>query len=174
MLAQWQNEKAALLSLIEACRDTEITYNLAEQYIETNGLIATAALEPFEGCDIDSELTHLAKSNDDETYLLVTSQYRRGTGWIEESASKWTGGWVSWKSAILEEKGFLYMPQGEAGLTNTSFPRLSVVVEPLDQFVGEYRSTSQISGNSSCEVWKLHPIEAGWYLFYHQSRECPA
>ncbi len=173
MTAKWQNEATSLQAIAKACEETVATYNLADRYTEANGLIATTALENFEGCDIESGLQHLAKSKEGELYLLVTDQYRKGTGWIEETASKLTGGWVSWKSTILEEKGFLYAPQDSAALMNAPFPRLSIVNEPLDQFVGEYRGTSQISGNSSCEVWKLRPIKPNWYLFYHQSRECP-
>jgi len=173
MIARWQSEQAALEDLVAACDQTQETYDLAERYQKENGLIATAGLAAFEGCDVESGLKHLAKSNEGETYLLVTDQYRRGTGWIEERASNWSGGWVSWKSAILEEKGFLYIPQGESAIASVALPRLSIGAEPLDQFVGEYRGTSQIIGNSSCELWKLRPIEPNWYLFYHQSRECP-
>jgi len=176
MISQWQGEKAALRDLVDACAETQATYDLAERYIEANGLIATGGLSAFTGCEVDSGLAYLAKgigNSEDAAYLLVTDQYRRGTGWIEETASSWTGGWVSWKTAILEEKGFLYVPQGDVGLVNVGLPKMSVVAEPLDQFVGEYRGTSQISGNNSCELWRLRPIEPNWYLFYHQSRECP-
>ncbi|MEM9947481.1 MAG: hypothetical protein AAF810_15705 [Cyanobacteria bacterium P01_D01_bin.36] len=172
MLAQWQTEKDALLNLVEACEETQQTYDLAERYIEANGLIATAGLSAFEGCEIESGLKYLAKNTEGGTTLLVTDQNRRGTGWIEERASNWTGGWVSWKSAILEEKGFLYLSPSRTKLEGL-LPRFSVYSEPLDQFAGEYRVTGQISGNSSCEVWYLRLIEPGWYLFYHQSRECP-
>ncbi|MEL7225493.1 MAG: hypothetical protein AAGL17_11680, partial [Cyanobacteria bacterium J06576_12] len=103
MLAQWQTEKDALLNLVEACEETQQTYDLAERYIEANGLIATAGLSAFEGCEIESGLKYLAKNTEGGTTLLVTDQNRRGTGWIEERASNWTGGWVSWKSSILEE-----------------------------------------------------------------------
>lgn len=174
MIEQWRSDKAALQNLVQLCEATEQTYDIAERYVTANGLVETESLERFEGCDVESDLLYLARHDDSGLYLLTTSQYRQGTGLIEEVASRWTNGWVSWKSAILEEKGYLYAPQAQAGLSEATLSRLSIVADPLDQFVGEYRATSQISGSSICEIWRLRPIESNWYLFYHQSRECPA
>ncbi len=179
LIDQWQREQAQMLEQIEACQQEERTYSLSDRYQETDNLIALGSLEGFEGCSIAAPpaegaypVLHLAKK--ENLYLLVTAQNRKGTGWVEEKASQWTGGWVSWKASILEEKGLVYAPGGLFDGSSSPLPISGVSPDPLDRFSGRYRPTSQVSGNSSCEIWMLRPIEADWYLFYHQARECPA
>lgn len=189
MIARWQTEKSQWLELIETCERANTAYSLSSRYRASDKLISLASLDEFAGCELELEapesaddFQYLAQSG--KTSLLVTDRRRKGTGWIEEKASQWSGGWVSWKSAILEEKGFVYLTQ--AALEDTIAPLpipAEITTESLDQFVGNYRGTSQISGNSSCELWKLRPIgsdvdesyiQSTWYLFYHQARECPS
>ncbi|MEO0768462.1 MAG: hypothetical protein AAFY72_03360 [Cyanobacteria bacterium J06649_4] len=181
LLAQWNSEKSQLLSLVESCASGLPTYDLAERYLDAEPLIPTDAIEMFVGCEVpaDSELQleHLAKLSEGEAYLFVRDRDRRGTGVIEESVSKWTSGWISWKSTIWEEKGFVYVAGEITNLqglrvSELRLPRMSISPEPLDPLSGKYRVTSQVSGNG-CEVWRLRPSsEPGWYLFYRQVREC--
>lgn len=184
MLEQWEGDRAGLLESIEACQKNDPAARLSAQYQKTDDLITIPSLETFGDCELTPfvqpadtpniySIQYLAKDDNSEMYLVVASQKRIGTGWIEETASRWTGGLVSWKTSILEEKGFVYVAQPELIATALPLPSVSIADEPLDQFSGRYRGTSQISGNSSCEIWRLRPIDNNWYLFYHQSRECP-
>lgn len=189
MIEQWQSSKSQWLELVKACDQSETSYDLAEQYEQANKLISLSSIDDFSGCEVQTDpsqpsdnFRYIAQNRN--TFLLLADQRRKGTGWIEEKASQWSGGWISWKSAILEEKGFIYTVQGPIEDTISPLPTSAeITTESLDQFVGRYRGTSQISGNSSCEIWKLRPIgsqvdddlnQSTWYLFYHQARECPS
>ena len=146
LIAQWTQSRSELRSLIETCASASVTYSLAERYQTEYPLIPTTTVEKLEGCELSPnnlapgiQLKHLARVSDDDAYLLVTHQYRKGTGWIEESISRWTGGWISWKATILEEKGFVDI--AEKGLRVSELPlRQMITTEaPLDQYSGEYR-----------------------------------
>ncbi|MEO1619609.1 MAG: hypothetical protein AAFU53_01095 [Cyanobacteria bacterium J06632_3] len=198
LIANWAADQSSLRSLVEeSCRTgasigTEIDSSpesLAERYRVTDRLFPTTAMDRFYLCNLpESDLPdstaadsafqpqYLAQSEKGEAYLLVADRYRKGTGLIEETVSRWTGGWISWKSTIWEEKGLVYVAQSGAqpGLSvfELALERMEVAPEPLDQFSGRYRVTSQVSGNG-CSVWRLRPTESpNWYLFYHQAREC--
>ncbi|MEL7328881.1 MAG: hypothetical protein AAGJ69_03460 [Cyanobacteria bacterium J06559_1] len=183
LLTQWQQDQAKLIQLMDACEIQETTSSLKERYLETDKLITPNSLDIFGACALNTaslgeaySLQYLGKAiaaGTETSYLIVTHQHREGTGLIEEAASRWTSGWVSWKSSILEEKGFIHVPDGNLTPLQTMLPSASLSDQPLDQFSGEYRPTSQISGNSSCEIWRIRPFEPAWALFYHQTRECP-
>ena len=183
LLTQWQQNQAKFVQLIDACEIQESTPSLKDRYLEADKLITPNSLDTFASCELSAvpagdaySLQYVGKATAgvEESYLLVTHQHREGTGPIEEAASRWTGGWVSWKSSILEEKGFIYVPDSNLTPLQTVLPAASLSEQPLDQFSGEYRPTSQISGNSSCEIWRIRPFEPAWALFYHQTRECPS
>jgi len=178
LIAQWDGDQSELRSLTQACAANSQPYDLAQRYQERYPLLPTTTVEDMKGCELTAndagsalQIQHLAKLSDHNAYMLLTNQYRKGTGLIEESVSKWTGGWISWKTSILEEKGFVFVDESEASVFELPLPSMSISDEPLDPLSGRYRVTSQVSGNG-CEVWRLRPVEEGWYLFYRQVREC--
>jgi len=178
LITQWEGARSELRSLTQDCATRWQPYNLAERYQERYPLLPTTTAQKMEGCEVTADaagtalpIQHLAKLSDIDAYLLVTHQYRQGTGLIEESISQWTRGWISWKTSILEEKGFVYVDESDASVFELPLQSMTISDESLDQFSGRYRVTSQVSGNG-CEAWRLRPVEDGWYLFYRQVREC--
>ena len=162
LLDRWQSTNAQLLERIEACNVSESSASLQAAYQGKNRLLALTSIKDFKQCEVasdserDDSLPQLAQK--DGTYLLISDRYRKGTGWIEESASQWSGGWISWKTTILEEKGFVYAPTGALETANAPLPITTLTTEPLDQFSGRYRTTSQLSGTAAVKCGRCGPL----------------